>query len=258
MFTRGVKLTKQEITLLDLKPGEVRLINVLEASQTGLDMAAMQKQLALPRTTLSSELHRLQERGLVRAERKGRSNVWHAALGSTLLRQSTASWDESFAEVRVYEGVEEIKELYRRALAVRQEERVTIVEGKQAVNAIGEKAGITFIESWHTVALERKLIMESLFSEDTIRRIQAGEIAPRIIKSLQRFVLWVGFVVPDNVINTNSALILFRHSLILVDWNKERGVYVENREIVTLMRHMIEVYKSQARQVNLVKLVNQV
>lgn len=220
-------------------------------------MSRLQKRLALPRTTIASELYRLQDRGLVRADRVGRNNIWKSTLDHSVLRQPAGAAQGVFSEARVYEGVTEIKDLYRRALTIHKAERVTIVEGTQAVKTIADKAGVEFVASWHSVALERQLIMESLISEHTLRQVQAGDIAPEIITSLQRFVLWVGYVVPDNIINTNSALLVFRDSLILVDWNKELGMFIENREVVTLIRHLIEAYRAHARQVNLVKLINQ-
>lgn len=251
-----MKLRKQEVQLLGLKEIETKVINTLEAQPEGLSVQQLAKKLGAPRTSLNWTLGQLLQRGLIRKETTGRTNMWYSNLAETVLRQS--SDHVALNAFKIFHGLPSIRTQYQNILKLGSGERVVIVEGKKAVLTIAEKAGIDFMTQWHDTALERKMIMESIISNDTLKKLHAGLIAKEVATSLRRFTLWTGYAVPSELLTTNASLIVFRDTLLLVDWDTEQGVTLQNREIVTTVRFMLEAYRHIAEPVSLVQLLRSV
>lgn len=248
-------LDKEEIRLLNLNQNESALLNVLEKEKDGLSIQDLSKKLKTPRTSLYWPIQGLQSRGLVTYVLKGKRKNWLSKLGDSRLRQKIGSLESISSQVRIFEGRDQLKDLYKAVFSLHAEERVVIIEGSKAALSIAEKGGISFMVEWHTTVLEKKLIIESIFALSTHKKLKEGIIKADIVKSLARLHLWVGYLVPDRWIDTDSAILIFRDSLILADWQTERGVLINNREIVSLTANLVEIYKENGEKIDIVSLM---
>jgi predicted transcriptional regulator len=250
-----MKVSTEEQLLLALSKREVRVLNHLESHGMGTNMQQLMQIIKSPRTTLNWTLQQLQKRGLVYADQVGREKIWYSNLRKSLIRSQGQSLTSIAGGMEVGNGTAEIIKMYEIALSLHKRERVIIIEGKQAAVLIAQKAGIPFIIQWHTIALEKELIMESIVTKDTVLKIKSGEIDKKVVESLSRFNLWVGYAISNGLLHSSASILLFRDSLILVDWKTERCVSVHNREIISIIKEMAEGYKTFATQVDMINIV---
>lgn len=240
--------------MLDLTPREVVVLRALEKSNgEGLQIHELSDVLTLPHSSLTYTLGQLYERNLVTYDLRGRRKVWQSRLGEVAFRKRLGALESVAGDLRVVEGVEDIKALYLSALELHAHERLTILEGNAAVHTLRVKTGHEFMREWHTMAIKREIIAESILGESGYADIRAARIHPAVVESLTRFKLWIGYVVPDAFMNIDVAVIAFREVIILVDWASERAVVINTPEPVRLIRGFLDALVMTGRKVDLVK-----
>ncbi len=240
--------------MLDLSPREVVVLRALEeCDDDGLQIYELSDVLSLPHSSLTYTLGQLYERNLVAYELRGRRKIWQSRLGDVAFRKRLGSLESVAGDMRIVEGTEAIKALYLSALELHPHERLTILEGNAAVHTLRVKVGHEFMREWHTLAIKREIIAESILGESGFADIRAARIHPAVVESLTRFKLWVGYVVPDAFMKIDVAVIAFREVIIIVDWASERAVVINTPEPVRLIRGFLDALVMTGRKVDLVK-----
>lgn len=151
-----------------------------------------------------------------------------------------------------------MRALYNKALDLYPTERILVLEGSTAIHSVAQKGGIEFMLRWHTRAHEKKVIVESIISEKTYLQLEKKLINAKIVKSLARWKTWIGYVVPNDWIDVDAALVLFRGKAILADWSKEQAILIDTPEIVELLKNFCIVYKTVGKKVDIVKHVRSI
>ncbi len=253
-----MKMSRQDIKLLNLTPREVVVLRLLEKDgSAGLQIHELSDRLSLPHSSLTYTLGQLYARNLVAYALRGRRKVWQSCLGDVTFRKRLGALESVAGDMRIVEGAAQIKELYFSAIEVHRHERVLFFEGNLAVHSIKTKLGIEMMRKHHELSVEREVILESIIGEDTITDIKNGTLGHDVLRSLARIKLWVAYVVPDAVMNTDVALVMFRDVALVTDWATERSVVINAPEPVRLLRNFCEAFVAMSRKVDVVKLVKE-
>lgn len=251
-----MKLSVEEQILLGLTKREQLVLRSLEK----LGQASMQQlaeHIKLPRTSLYWPLMQLYGRNLVAYELRGKRKYWYSRVGESIFRQKLGALESITGDMRIVEGVENIRALYRSALDLHKTERVLLLEGNRAVHSVTKKFGLAYMLQWHKEAQKRDIILESIVGEKVYENLGQNRINKEIIKSLANFKLWIGYVVPDSFIETDVALMLFRDTAIITDWQTERSVVINTPETVRLLRGFCSALQTAGKKVDIASYVRQ-
>jgi len=246
-----VNVSKEERRLLSLTKRETELLRGLETLKKA-SMQDLSDTLKVSRTSLYWPLTQLQKRNLVAYEMLGKRKRWYSRMGELPLRKKLGSLESVAGDVRVVEGVEQLRELYSIAIDLHATERLIILEGNLSAQSIREQGGIEFMTTWHARANKKKVIIESIFGEKVHTELVQSSIDSNIVKSLSHLSTWIAHIVPDEWINVDATLLLFRDTAILADWTRAHAVLVNTPEIVALLRNSCKVFQLTGRKVNIV------
>lgn len=252
-----MELSSEEQKLLALTPRERLVLKALEKLKKA-SMQELAEHLSLPRTSIHWSLTQMYWRNIVAYELKGKRKRWHSRVGELTFRRRLGALESVTGDMRIVEGVEDIRALYRSALELHTTERVLILEGNQAVHTIARKFGIPFMLEWHSEAQKRKIILESILGEGAYEDLQMKRIHPEVVKSLSQLEMWIGYVVPDTFINTDVALVLFRDVAIITDWDTERAIVINTPETVRLIRSFCTAFQEIGRKVDIASYVRKI
>ena len=208
--------------------------------------------LVLPRTSLYWPLTQLYKRSLVSYEKVGKRKRWYSRMGELPLRKKLGSIESVAGNIRVVESVPQLKELYNSALDLHATERVLILEGNMAARSVAQQGGIAFMTSWHERAYKQKIIIESVLGAKVYEDLLRQSINPEVVKSLARWDTWIAHIVPDEWINVDAAVVIFRDVAILADWTKGHAVLINTPEIVSLLKNFCKVFQLTGRKVDIV------
>lgn len=240
-----------EKQVLDLTERELLVLKLLERIGS-VSMSELANILRLPRTSLYWPLSELKRRGLVGYELKGKRKQWFSRMHAQPFQKKLGSLESIAGDVRVIEGINEVKKFYQTILDLPAGERVLILEGNKAVRTITQKAGVEFMRAWHMRAHKQRIIFESILGEQIYQDLTDRLLRPEVIKSLAQWELWIGYIVPDEWIEGDTALLLFKNTAVLVDWESERALVVTTPEMVAQFRRFCEAFKVAGRKVNIV------
>lgn len=253
-----MKISQAEIKMLSLTKREVAVLRALErATGGGLQTHELADVLTLPHSSVAYTLGELYDRNLVAYELRGRRKVWQSRLGEVAFRKRLGALESVAGDLRIIEGAANIKEAYFAALEVHRHERVLFLEGNLAVHSIKSKLGFEMMEEHHARSVEREVILESIIGEDTITDIKNATLGDDVMRSLARIKLWVAYVVPDAVMQTDVALVMFRDVALVTDWATERSILINTPEPVRLLRNFCDAFIAMSRKVDVVKLVKE-
>lgn len=243
-------LSKEESTLLSLTVREKKIIGALEKLKSA-SMQELAQALKVPRTSLYWPLSQLEGRNIVGHELQGKRKRYFARTAELSLRKKLGSLESTLGDIRVVEGLEHIRELYDASINIHAGERVIIVEGSQAVYTIAQKGGIDFMLAWHRRAHARHIVVETVVGERIFKDLEELRVNPRVIKSLAQLHLWIGYVVPDEWMNLDVALVLFRDVAFITDWDTERAIVINNQGVVQLLRNFSFAFQAVGRKVDI-------
>ncbi|HEV7449385.1 MAG TPA: hypothetical protein VGP13_02485 [Candidatus Paceibacterota bacterium] len=215
-----------------------------------MSIQGLVKTTRLHRTTVYWPLGRLQERGLAAFDLVGKRKRWYAVADPFSLLGKVESTD-----TQAIKGVEAIRRLYNKALESKRTDRVLILEGTKAIHSVARKGGVEFLERWHIRAHEKGIIVESILGEKTLRDLANQLVHAKVVKSLARWRLWVGYTVPDEFIDFDATLVVFGNRAILADWERGYAVSIENTEIVALIKSFCRAYKMLGKKIDIVKYI---
>jgi predicted transcriptional regulator len=230
-----MKVDKKMAAVLGLSVLEQKVLSVLE-TKGSLSMQELSDKVGAPRTTVYWPLTRLHKRGLVGYNTIGKRKRWHSALEHAAILGKNR-------ETELIRGVDSMRRLYNQLLLLGRNERVIFVEGKRAIHAVAEKAGIEFMTHWHTRAHEKRIIIESVISKTTFEEIASHKVRKRVVESLARWETWIGHVVPDELLNPNTAVVIYPHGAIIADWDNEQALHITQPEFVSTLRKMRDMHQ---------------
>ncbi len=252
-----MQVSRPERMLLDLNRREAQILQALETLKSA-SIQELAGHTKLPRTSIYWPLKQLSKRNLIAYEMAGKRKRWYSRMGELPLRKKLGSLESIAGDVRVVEGAGQLRELYDIAIDLHPTERLVILEGNLSAQSIREQGGIDFMTKWHERAHQKKIIIESILGEKVYTDLMRQTIHPSIVGSLSRLNTWIAHIVPDEWINVDATLLLFRDTAILADWTRTHAVLVNTPEIVALLRSSCKVFQLTGRKVDIVAEVRSV
>lgn len=134
------------------------------------------------------------------------------------------------------------------SLGLRSGDRVTVIEGTQS-----QSGWFDLFDKRETVALNKALSGKKIICESILPESYFKEAVPRLGKEWAlsyRSRPIITYIVKKNLISSDALLITLRNKVILLYAKEPLAIEIENREVVALIKGMIEIIKGSAKKVH--------
>ncbi|TAN58355.1 hypothetical protein EPN15_01330 [Patescibacteria group bacterium] len=255
-----MSLSGTDIKILGLSKKEATIFFELGTCVhiTATDLA---KKIKIPRTTTLFLLHKLQERGLAEKIPVKNHKEWGLTSREELikkLRKTIRAFEASHnilggiadneIGIEVYQGKNNIKQAYRQILQVGVNDRIYAIQGNKSAALSLEKLEKEYFFDLHKQTKDKKVIIEGVISESTLRLFQKLNIN-ELHSHLDRLI--IAYIIPDEYINFDMDIIFFGNLLFLINMEKEIVLFIKNEAIVSAFKGMLLLAQSAGRKIDL-------
>lgn len=239
----------RRITLeaLGLSKNEHIVLNILQQLTLAQKISKIAIQAKLPQSTTAFILRKLENRKLVNRVKynnhfrwKYRKNLDVVEKGSEELFQNTF--------INVITGVKDIMKEFMKILELASGERLYSIQGAGISPIILEKIDSKFISFFHHAIKKQKIIIEGVISQ-SIFKIFDKMTAGQIYSHLDR--LTIVYVLPDELINFPLDVFIFRDHVLLVDYETERLVHIEDSALVMTYKALFNIAETYGKKIDL-------
>jgi DNA-binding transcriptional ArsR family regulator len=260
-----MKFKTDAVKMLQLSRKETVILGVLSNGSLRT-VAEISRNAKLPRMTLYSILATLKERGLIDYVRKGKRKYW-SAISS-----------EQFGQKLSMLGYE-VAGNKKMRLAVQDHTGFTIIHGKEALFNVWKeltetnpgkriraiqptKSLLSAIKSYspgefvpiNEMIKKNKIIMESLVREDVFPAyINFYKGMPNIQKEiLESFIGRSTDTVftSNEYLNNNSDLLITHDAAVLMNWQYQVAIKIENKEMVSLLNELFQLARGYGKKID--------
>lgn len=186
----------------------------------------------------------LSKRGLAKRFVKEGKLYWKK-IGSI---QEEVVGSQQNTKVFIHSDKESVKDCINQMLRLRSGDKVIIVEGTQK-----DSGWFELFNKKETVALNKALSSKKIICESILPESYFQEAIPRLGKEwalsyVSRPI--ITYIVRKNVISSDAILITLRNKVIILYAKDIFAIEIENQEIVSLVKGVIEVIKDTGRKVS--------
>ncbi len=255
--------SKELVQLLGLKPKGVAILRALSGRE--LSIAELSERAKVARMTLYPLLTRLRARGLIDYRRHGKRRLWGLVPSSQLrtrlesARHELAPHEERRghtvrlsseygSELVFHRGVPRIVAVISELL---RQEKHGVLKGIQSSSSgfaglqkAGQARGIKINE----LVKQNKIIVEAVLDESFLQTVQAGTGARWKKSYLGRMANTV--IVPDEFLDFNADLFLFKKRALLINWHDEIAIDITNIEMLRLLGRLFNFMHTSGKKVD--------
>ncbi len=260
-----MKLNLKTIELLQLSRKEVSILENLDenGNYTVADISRISR---LPRMTLYPLLQILRKRGLLDYKRQGKRRYWFStspeALGQTLTKlgydisqnKKLSVSVEDHTGFTLINGKEELFNVWRELAEDNPGERIRAIQPtKSLLSALQNYKPGEFVPINNAIK-ENKIVVESLIREDTFPSyIATHKNNPKVQKEiLESFIGRSADAVftSNKYLNNDSDLMITKDSALLINWQNQVGVKIENKDMVMFLYELFELARGYGKKVD--------
>lgn len=217
-------------------------------------------EVGLPRTTVGFVLNHLKKRGLVFRMKIQNHNEWSCIDSSELSKEFhiiAEKFDDSSnseyskqgsTQVKLFRGLKNIKELYKKILDTPGGSRVYIYQGSKSAELSLKKIEKGFLSEYHKKFKENRIIMEGFIGPKTIDLFK-GLTTKEVRSHLDRMI--VAYLVPDEYIDFDLDLLLLPKTLLLINLRREIAIEIRDEETVRATRKIFEFIKDKSNKLDI-------
>lgn len=255
-----MSLTKNDEINLGLSKREAIIFSALEICEHAT-VTNLAEKTKIPRTTVSFLLKKLKRRGFVNKIAIKNHKKWRLVPRDELmkrLRKTIRSFESATdilggisgneIGIEAYQGKTNIKRAYRRMLGVGTNDRVYAIQGNKSAALSIEKLEKEYFYDLHKEFKNKKVIIEGVISESTLRLFQKLNIE-ELYSHLGRLV--VAFIIPDEFIDFDMDIVFFGNSVFLVSVEKEIVLFIKNDSIVKAFKGLLLLAQNTGRKIDL-------
>ena len=248
---------------LGLSPKEHAVLVVLQQQPLAHKTVKVAKEAELPYATTRFILKKLEKRKLVRRVRNGSHMEWVYRRNIEMIENiptgnipvggvSASPSRESFFLV-VFGMLNIMKELTK-ILELGPTERLYSIQGAGISKTVLKKMDMKFMYHFHDEVRRRKIIIEGVVAEsvlDLFKKMNEGQL----LSHLDR--MTIAYVLPDELINFPLDIFIFRDRVLLVDYESERLVRIDDGALAQVFKSLFYIAKQYGKKVDLNKYIRE-
>ncbi len=249
-------MKKKESNLLQLLPSEKKVFGVLSAVET-ISPAEIVRRAKTSRTTVLHVLNKLQSRGLIQSVVVGKRKEWKRTSGSVL--EQEISGIETFFDIphkkgsipgfAIISGTTELKYKYWELLkTIPKHGRFVGVQTTDSGLSCIKKLGEDEVRKMNEFISKQQFVVVAVLEEDWLSRI-AKKHSKEWLLSFKNRIAATAFV-PKNYFSFNAELDIFGTKAMLVNWEDESAVLIENKEVVHMLKSLFQFMHDNGRRLN--------
>jgi len=238
---------------LGLSDKEHSVLNVLQHQSLAQKISKISFQTKLPQTTTAFILRKLEKRKLAIRKRHNNHFVWGYRKSIDLFETITEnSTKNSF--ISVVSGIRNIELELRKILDLGSSERLLSIQGAGISKNILKKIDEKFMHTFHDEIRKRRIIVEGVVAE-SVYNLFEKMTTPQLFSHLDR--LTIVYVLPDELINFPLNIFIFGNRIILVDYETERLVRIEDPALQESYKALFFLAEQFGRKINLNKYIRE-
>ena len=239
----------RRITLeaLGLSPKEHKVLDVLRQMAMAQKISRIAKLAELPQATASFILRKLEKRKLVTRVKCINHFEWKYRNNLDIVENSsTDTFANTFMSVKF--GMTEITKEFLKILELAPAERLYSIQGAGISKSVLKKIDIKFLYFFHNAVKKKKIIIEGVIAE-SVMNLFNKMTAEQISSHLDRLTLV--YVLPDELINFPLDIFIFRDNVLLVDYEVERLVHIEDSALAQSYKALFKVAEEFGKKIDL-------
>ncbi|MFH0852354.1 MAG: helix-turn-helix domain-containing protein [bacterium] len=251
---------KQAIKFLGISAAEQKILNILEQNGHCL-VSGIARKTKIPRTTVHFLLKKLARRGLTSPIKIVNHKEWQMAgreeilgdiknllvgfekPGETLGRVETETLG-----VEIFRGKNKLQECYEKMFEAGKGNRVFIIQGNGSAEVVMKKLDKEFIYDFHKEFKKRDIIMEGVIGERVLELLKDLNLE-ELNSHYGRLI--VAYAAPDEYLNFNFDVALFKNIAILVNIVEEYAMVIRNGSLVGMLKNFLKILIGNSRKVDL-------
>jgi DNA-binding Lrp family transcriptional regulator len=239
----------RRITLeaLALSPKERTILTILRQQSSADKISMIAIKAKLPHTTTGFILKKLEKRKL--AKRVKHDNHFRWVYRNIIEVVEESSQDSSSGVfLNIVSGMENITKEFIKILELSPTERFYSIQGAGTSKAILKKNDTQFLEHFHHEIKRRKIIIEGVVAESVFRLFEKMH-RDQLSSHLDR--MTVAYILPDELINFPFDIVMFRDCILLVDYEKERLVRIQDNGLSQVFKSLFRITEEYGRKIDL-------
>ncbi len=239
------KIPQAISTILGLSRQENAILSAI--SDMAKQISTIARLTKLPRTSLLYILKNLEKRNLVKPIKINKHKYWKSNTINAfrMLRNATP-------EIIVHNGIPEILNIFERLANQPFNSRIRAIQPDNSIKYALRKVPVKFLYSINTAIKDNKYIFEGIVHEKSVSTIiselgrsDAKKIYNSFIGRLEDYVK-----IPSDFANVESEIYIFGASAYIINWNREIGLEINNKDIVELLIAMFSCVKELGTRYN--------
>jgi len=254
-----MKLTQRQQSFLGLDPKSAKTLDAL-ARAGSINVLALSKRVNLPRTTAGFLLKGLERRGLAERVRVANHHEWRQrdeaeiserikeTMRGLLPSASAGMIAGKDLTIEVFNSGDNVTALAKRILTFSKNDRVYYIQSLHSATHQMKTISGEFMESYHRKIKEKKIVMETVCSRsilDIFKRLSVRELSSHYGR------LIVAYVVPDRFIDFPADIMIYRDTVIIMDYERGTMTRIKNTLIAAIFLHLFELIKTFSERIDL-------
>lgn len=239
----------RRITLeaLGLSTNEHLVLNVLQQATLAQKISKIAIQAKLPQSTTSFILKKLEKRKLATRIKHNNHFRWKYRKNLDVVEKGD---EESFKNtfINVIAGMQDIMKEFLKILELASGERLYSIQGAGISEVILKKIDIKFLSFFHNAVKQQKIIIEGVVSQSVLKlfdKMNVGQISSHLDR------LTIVYVLPDELINFPLDIFIFRDHILLVDYETERLVHIEDSALAMTYKALFNIAETYGKKIDL-------
>ncbi len=213
--------------------------SIMDATGFGsINVSDIARHTGIPRTSLLYMLKKLERRSLVHKTRNGANILWAsnapAAIGE--LRNS---------KFTIYEGTTALWSIFDKITALPKNARLQGIQPDRSILNVVRKIPLDKLLRLNASIKKKAIITEAVVHEQSVNSITkalgtsgAKELFKSFVGRLEDYAK-----MPDEFANVESEIYIFNSSAYILNWNKEIGIGIHDKDTVALLTAMFSCVK---------------
>jgi hypothetical protein len=244
---------------LDMTSQEAHVFKALQQIKRE-NVSVIARRAHLPRTTAGFLLRKLRDRGLVESLRVRNHQEWQlcsqveiadrlkSVMQSLLSVSPMGIVAIEGLTIEVFRSDQNMETLASRILMFGKRDRVYYIQSLDSAKYQMKKMNKEFLKQYHYAIKEKKLIMETIASQRILNLFEDLSFS-ELAGHHGRFI--VAYFVPDQFVDFPADILIYRDTVIIVDYAQEMMVSIKNTLIASIFLNLFELIKLHAKRVDL-------
>ncbi|MDO8575464.1 MAG: hypothetical protein Q7R78_02060 [bacterium] len=157
--------------------------------------------------------------------------------------------------INVTTGMQEIVKEFMKILHLSSGERVYSIQGAGISHTVLEKIDTKFLSFFHHAIKKQKIIIEGVISQSVFKIFNKMTLS-QISSHLDR--LTIVYILPDELIDFPLDIFIFRDHVLLVDYETERLVHIEDRSLIMTYKALLNIAEMFGKKIDLNLYLNKI